>query len=149
VAVYNVATVDELVARSVASSRFVMRLLGLFGVLALLMTAAGVYGVIAYSVGERTREIGIRFALGASRPAIAALVLGAEFRFVLTGLAAGVALAMAGTRALSSSLYGVKPTDPPTFAVVALVLISVSLIAQAVPMARALRVEPAAALRQE
>jgi putative ABC transport system permease protein len=149
VPVYQVASLEELVAKSVGPRRFMMLLLELFGVIALLMTAIGVYGVIAYSVAERTREIGVRAALGASRMAIARLVIGSGLVVVLAGLVVGSAMAFAATRYLESSLFGVSPSDPLTFASVIGVLLSVTLAAQAIPVLRAMRVDPAVALRQE
>jgi len=149
VPVYQVAPLVELVERSVGPRRFVMVLLGLFGAVALLMTAIGVYGVISYSVAERTREIGIRAALGASPLDIVRLIVGGGLAVVCAGLAVGVAIALAATRFLESSLYNVSTTDPLTFIAVAGVLLGVALVAQGVPVARAMRVEPTIALRQE
>jgi putative ABC transport system permease protein len=149
VPVYQVARLDDLVSRSVGPRRFVMLLLELFSAIALVMTAVGIYGVIAYTVAERTREIGVRAALGATRTDIARLVVGNGLAVVAIGLAAGCAAAFALTRALESSLYGVSPADPVTFACVALALLAVTLIAQAVPVLRATRVDPAVALRGE
>jgi len=126
-----------------------MVLLGLFGAVALLMTAIGVYGVISYSVAERTREIGIRAALGAARVDIVRLVVGGGLTVVGAGLAAGVIAAAIATRFLASSLFEVSATDPATFLAVAGVLLVVALAAQAIPIARAMRVDPSIALRQE
>jgi putative ABC transport system permease protein len=147
VPVYEVASLSELVARSVAPRRYIMGLLELFGTIALLMTAIGVYGVIAYSVSERTREIGVRSALGASSADIARLVVGSGIGVVAAGLGAGIVVASVATRFLQSSLFGVSPLDPVTFVGVALVLVVVTLTAQAVPVLRALRIDPAVALR--
>jgi len=149
VPIYQVAPLTELVAQSVGPRRFVMILLEAFGIVAVLMTAVGVYGVISYSVAERTREIGIRAALGASPRDIVRLIVGGVMLVVALGLAAGVAAAVAATRFLEGSLYNVSATDPATFAGVALVLLAVALVAQAVPIARAMRVDPTVALRQE
>jgi predicted permease len=149
VPVYEVATLNDLVARSASSRRFVMILLEAFSAVALLMTAVGVYGVISGSVAERTREIGIRAALGASAPAIVRLIVGGGTAVVVLGLAIGLAAAFGATRLLEGSLYGVSPTDPATFATVSGVLLAVALLAQAVPVARATRVDPTIALRQE
>jgi putative ABC transport system permease protein len=113
------------------------------------MTGVGVYGVISYSVAERTREIGIRSALGASPRDIVRLIMGSGMGVVMIGVAAGAAAALAATRFLSSSLYDVSATDPATFALVPLILIAVAALAQAVPIARAVRVDPTVALRQE
>ena len=149
VPVFEVAPLADLVARSVGPRRFVMVLLELFGGIALLMTAIGVYGVISYSVAERTREIGIRAALGAQPGDIVRLVVGGGLSVVCAGLAAGVVVALLATRFLESSLYGVSATDPATFAGVAVVLLLVALVAQGVPILRAMRVDPAVALRQD
>ena len=149
VPVYEIAPLSELVARSVGPRRFVMVLLGLFGAVALLMTAIGVYGVISYSVAERTREIGIRAALGAARGDIVRLIVGGGLAVVGAGLAAGVIAAAIATRFLASSLFEVSATDPATFLAVAGVLLVVALAAQAIPIARAMRVDPSIALRQE
>jgi putative ABC transport system permease protein len=149
VPVYQVAPLPDLVARSVAPRRFVMVLLECFGVVALLMTAVGLYGVISYTVSERTREIGIRAALGASRGSIVRLVLGNGLLVVCGGLAAGVLVAIGSTRYLQGSLFGISATDPATFAAVVGLLLLVALAAQGIPIARAMRVDPAVALRQE
>jgi predicted permease len=149
VPVYQVAPLADLVARSVGARRFVMVLLESFGAVALLMTAIGLYGVISYSVTERTREIGIRSALGASHADIARLVLGGGLAVVTAGLAAGVFVALGATRYLESSLYAVSPADPATFAGVVGVLFLVALAAQGIPTIRAMRVDPATALRQD
>ncbi|MGE5246558.1 MAG: ADOP family duplicated permease [Betaproteobacteria bacterium] len=148
VPVYDVAPLADLVARSAATRRFVMILLELFGGLALVLTAVGVYGVLSYSVTERRREIGIRAALGATPLAIVRLVLGGGLALVGGGLAIGVACALAATRLLRGGLYAVAPTDPLTFGIVLFVLFVVAVSAQAVPVARALRVDPAEALRE-
>jgi len=149
VPVFQIAPLTELVERSIGPRRFVMVLLELFGGLALLMTAVGVYGVISYTVAERTREIGIRTALGARPADIVRLVIGGGFTIVCSGLVAGLALAFAASRFLESSLYSVSTTDPATFAGVAIVLMTVALAAQAIPIVRAMRIDPTVALRQE
>jgi putative ABC transport system permease protein len=149
VPVFEVAPLADLVARSVGPRRFVMVLLELFGGIALLMTAIGVYGVISYSVAERTREIGIRAALGAQPRDIVRLVIGGGLAVVCAGLAVGLGLALAASRFLESSLYNVSATDPATFAGVAAVLLVVALVAQGVPIVRAMRVDPTVALRQD
>jgi putative ABC transport system permease protein len=117
--------------------------------MALLMTAVGVYGVISYSVAERTREIGIRSALGAAPRDIVRLIVGRGLATVSLGLVAGVAVALATTRLLHGSLYNVSATDPATFTIVAATLFAVALAAHVVPIARALRVDPTVALRQD
>ena len=149
VPIYEVAPLTDLVSRSVGPRRFLMLLLETFGAVALLMTAIGLYGAISYSVAERTREIGIRAALGASRADIARLVARSGLATVLSGLAAGIIGAAAVTRFLEGSLYGVTATDPGTFAAAVGVLFAVTLAAHGIPLVRALRVDPAIALRDE
>jgi putative ABC transport system permease protein len=149
VPVFEVDTLSDLVAKSVGSRRFVMILLELFGAVALLMTAVGIYGVISYSVSERTREIGVRSALGATRADIARLVLRSGLATILVGLACGCLMAFALTRYLQSSLFGVSAVDPLTFSGVIVALFGVTLAAQALPAARAMRVDPVVALRQD
>ncbi len=126
-----------------------MVLLEVFGAVALLMTAIGVYGVISYSVSERTREIGIRAALGATSRDIVRLIVGGGLSVVSAGLGAGVLVALAATQFLDASLYQVGARDPITFIAVTVVLLTVALAAQAIPIARAMRIEPTIALRQE
>jgi putative ABC transport system permease protein len=105
--------------------------------------------VVAYSVSERTREFGVRAALGASRAELARLVIGSGLAVVVSGLAAGCVLAIAATRYLETSLFNVRPTDPLTFAAVIIVLLLVTLVAQTLPILRATRIDPAVALREE
>ena len=149
VPVFGIETLSDLVGKSVGSRRFVMVLLELFGIVALLMTAVGIYGVISYSVSERTREIGVRSALGATRSDIARMIVGSGFATVLVGLAIGCMLAFGLTRYLQASLFGVSPVDPLTFMGVIVALLGVTLLAQALPAIRAMRVDPVVALRQE
>jgi putative ABC transport system permease protein len=149
VPVFGVDTLSDLVAKSVGSRRFVMVLLELFGAVALLMTAVGIYGVISYSVAERTREIGVRSALGATRGDIARLILRSGLATVVAGLAGGCLMALGLTRYLQSSLFGVGAADPLTFSGVIVALFGVTLAAQALPAARATRVDPVVALRQD
>ena len=147
--VTHVMTLDNLLAESVSPRRFSTFLLGIFAVLALLLAAVGIYGVMSYVVSLRTNEIGIRVALGAQPNDIWALIVGRGVRLALAGIALGVAGALALTRLLSSLLYEVKPTDPVTFGGVALVLVFVALLACYVPARRAMRVDPMVALRYE
>src|SRR5262245_5857458 len=149
VPVYQVASLSDLVARSVAPRRFVMILLEVFGGVALLMTAIGVYGVVSFAVAERTREIGIRAALGATSRDIVRLIMGSGFPVVAAGLGVGVLSALAATRYLDASLYQVGAWDPMTFVSVPVVLLAVALLAQTIPIARAMRIEPTVALRTE
>jgi predicted permease len=149
VPVFQIAPLTDLVERSIGPRRFVMVLLELFSGLALLMTAIGVYGVISYTVAERTREIGIRSALGAQPADIVRLVVGGGLTVVCSGLGAGLALAFAASRFLEGSLYGVSTTDPGTLAGVAVVLLVVALAAQVIPIVRAMRIDPTVALRED
>ena len=149
VPVYQIAPLRGIVEASVGPRRFVMVLLEIFSGVALLMTAVGVYGVVAYSVAERTREIGIRAALGASRADVVRLVLGSGLATVAAGVGAGVALAAITTRFLQGSLYGISATDAPTFAGVVATLFAVAVAAHLVPIVRATRVDPTIALREE
>lgn len=134
---------------SVAQPRFRTLLLGLFGVLALVLAAAGIFGVISYSVSCRTRELGIRMALGASPRAIRRMVLQEGFRIAAIGLGIGVIAALALTRFLKSQLYGIGATDPYTFLGAAILLLIVALAACYIPARRAMRVDPMVALRYE
>jgi putative ABC transport system permease protein len=126
-----------------------MQLIGLFGILALLLAGVGIYGVIAYSVTQRTREIGIRVALGASRSAILGWVLKQGVILTVAGIAVGLLGALALTRLLRSLLFGIGPTDIVTYGVLAILLTVVALIACYVPARRATKVDPLVALRYE
>jgi len=117
--------------------------------LGLLLAAIGIYGVLAYSVARRTREIGVRMALGAARRRVVRMVLRDSLAPVVTGSAVGIVTALVATRLMRALLYGVSPTDPATFAVVTLVLLAVAVLASAVPAMRAARVDPIVALREE
>lgn len=147
--IYNGRSLDEAVAESVARPRFYMVLLGTFAALALVLAAVGIYGVISYLVTQRTQEIGIRIALGATRERVLGMVVGQGIGMALAGAALGVAGALALTRGMSSLLYGVSATDPATFAGVAAVLVLVAVLASYLPARRAARIEPQLALRGE
>jgi putative ABC transport system permease protein len=147
--VTHVMTLDNLFADSVSPRRFSTFLLGVFAGLALLLAAMGIYGVMSYVVSLRTNEIGIRVALGAQPGDIWRLVIGRGARLALAGVAFGLMGAIALTKLISSLLYGVKPTDPLTFGGVALLLVSVALLACYLPARRAMRVDPMVALRYE
>jgi ABC-type antimicrobial peptide transport system permease subunit len=140
---------DELLRESLAPTRFAMALLGAFAATALLLAVAGLYGVIAYSVGQRTREIGVRVALGADSGAIARLVLGTGLRLAITGILIGAAAATAATRALTSMLYGVTSSDPLTFGAIMFLVAGVALLATYLPARRASMIDPTEALRAE
>jgi predicted permease len=146
--VFGGQTLNDTVSASLTPRRFSLEMVGLFALTALFLAAIGIYGVISYMVAERTREIAIRLALGATRRDILRAVLRQAFGLA----AAGVALGLAGALVLSSSLagllYGVRSTDPPTFAGVAFLLVIVALLASYVPACRATRVDPMIALRE-
>ncbi len=145
----KIRTMDELVANSVASSSFMTLLLSGFAGLALALASIGIYGVMAYSVAQRTRETGIRMALGAKKNDVLRTAIGQGLRLILAGTVMGIAGAIALTRFLSSLLYDVNPTDPLTFAAVSLLLGAVALLACYIPARRAMRVDPVVALRHE
>ena len=148
-AVSSIRTMDDVAAESVRQPRFTTLLLGLFAGLALLLAAVGIYGVIAYSVTQRTHEIGIRMALGAERGAVLRMILQQGMLLVWIGLAIGLAGAFALTRYMETLLFHVKPTDPGTFAAVAALLVGIALAACWFPARRATRVDPIVALRYE
>jgi putative ABC transport system permease protein len=140
---------EQRIADSLTERRAPMVLLGVFAALALLLSVVGVYGVLAYAVRQRTREIGIRVALGAQRDQVLRGVLWQGMRIVLGGLVVGLGGAFAATRLMASQLYDVEPTDPLTFALVAVTLGGAALVASLLPSLRATRVDPMAALRYE
>jgi predicted permease len=144
-----IANVRELIDESLAQPRFTMRVLVVFAALGVLLAAIGLYGVISYSVGQRTREIGVRMTLGATRNSIARLVVGDGVRLALLGIAVGILGAVAATRLIQKLLYGVSPLDPFAFGVGALLLLAVSVAACVIPMLRATGVDPATAVRVE
>lgn len=147
--VFGERTMSQVAAESVSRRRFAMQLVGLFGILALFLAAVGIYGVIAYSVTQRTREIGIRVALGASRSEILRWVLKQGMVLTMAGVVIGLVGAVALTRLLRSLLFGVGPTDIVTYAVLATVLTIVALLACYIPARRATKVDPLIALRYE
>ena len=145
----NVRTMEELIAQSVGQRRLSMLLLSVFSGIALVLASIGIYGLMSYSVAQRSRELGVRIALGAARSDVLRLVLRQGMRMALTGIAVGVGAAFALTRVIASQLYGVKPTDPATFGGVAVLLALTALAANLIPALRATRVDPAVVLRDE
>jgi putative ABC transport system permease protein len=146
---YDVRTMDEWLGDSVAQRRLNMLLLGTFGGLALLLASLGTYGVIAYSVSQRTQEIGIRMALGARHQDVMSMVIGNGIRLAMAGVAIGIVLGLAATRLMSSLLFDVRSTDLLTFATVATILMVMAVLAAFVPALRAARLDPMVALRYE
>jgi ABC-type antimicrobial peptide transport system permease subunit len=145
----NVYTLKYLYTKSIARTSFTLVMLGIAGAMALLLGAVGLYGVIAYSVAQRTREIGIRIALGAQRRDVMRLFLGEGMSFIGLGVAIGLAGSLAVTRLLSSLLFGVAATDPFTFASVAAALALISICACLIPARRACDVDPMVSLKSE
>ena len=147
--IYSIETLRKALSRSIAPRRFNLYLLGTFAAASLLMAIIGIYGVIAYSVAQRTREIGIRMALGAQSGEVVRMVVQQGMAIALSGIAVGVVAALGLTRFMASLLYGVRPDDAPTFAVVALILAITALLASWGPALRAAVVDPLIALRYE
>ena len=147
--VENIESMDQLVSASNAQPRFETFLLGVFGALGLLLAVVGIYGVISYSVTQRTHEIGIRMALGAEPGNVMRLILAHGLKLAVIGVAIGIGASLALTRLMSTLLFGVSATDPLTFAGVAILLAVVSLAACYIPARRAMRVDPMVALRYE
>jgi predicted permease len=146
---YDIKTLEQRVSDSVAPRRFLVTLMSLFALLALALAATGIYGVLSYLVAQRTREIGIRMALGATAGAVLRLILKRGMIFIFVGATVGLAGAIALTRLIKTLLFGVSPTDPATFAFIALLLVVVALIASYIPARRATKVDPMVALRHD
>ncbi len=144
-----ISTMDELVSRSVGQRRLSMMLLSLFSGIALVLASIGIYGVMSYSVAQRSRELGVRIALGADGKDVLGLVLRQGMTLALTGIGIGLVAALALTRLIESQLYGVAATDPATFGLVAIVLAGTALLANLIPAIRAMRMDPAVVLREE
>jgi putative ABC transport system permease protein len=147
--VSNIQTMEEILADSIARQRFSMLLLAIFAAVALVLAGVGIYGVMSYSVAQRTHEIGIRMALGAQTGAVLKLAVGYGLKLVIAGLVIGLIAAFALTRVMSTLLFGVTATDPATFTLISLLLIAVAALASYVPARRATRVNPIIALRYE
>lgn len=148
-AVADIRTMNEVVANSVAQQRVTTALLAVFACAALLLAVIGIYGVIAYSVTQRSQEIGVRMALGAQRADVLRMVVGQAATVATAGIVVGAGVALILTRLMEGMLFEVQPTDPLTFAGVAVVLMLAALAASCVPGLRATRIDPASALRAE
>ena len=145
----NIQTMEHTLSQSVANRSLYLLLLGVFAGIALLMAAAGIYGLVSYTVALRTKETGIRVALGATRGQILALVVRRGMLLTLIGVATGIAGSLILTKLISALLYGITPTDAPTFVGTALLFIAVAFVATYIPARRATKVDPMVALRCE
>jgi predicted permease len=147
--VHNPEDMEKTVADSISNKRFTMTLLGVFALLALLLASIGIYGVLSYMVGQRSKEIGVRMALGAQKFDVMRMVLKDGARMTLAGILIGFVGALALTRLMGTMLYGVRPTDPLTFVSVAAVLGAIAMLACYLPARRAMKVDPMEALRHQ
>jgi putative ABC transport system permease protein len=145
-ALYDIRTMEQIRSESVAERRFLLLLIGAFGVLALVLAAVGVYGVMALVVSERTQEMGVRLALGAAPSEVLAMVVRQAVTLAGTGVVAGIAITTALTPLMASQLYGVPPIDPVTYVAVPLLLVVVATVAALVPGRRAMRIDPVRAM---
>ena len=147
--VADIDTMDHIVSEAIARQRFSMLLLGIFAALALVFAAVGIYGVMSYSVAQRTHEIGIRMALGARRADVLKMTVNQGLKLVSIGMMLGLAVAFVLTRVLASLLFGISSTDPITFLGISLVLLAVAILASYLPALRATKVDPIIALRAQ
>jgi len=147
--IYNIRTMDEIRGESVAPQRLNLMLLSIFAGIAFVLAIVGIYGVMSYAVTQRTHEIGIRMAIGAQPRDVFKMILGQGMLLTVIGMVAGLVGAFALTRLMATMLFSIKPTDPLTFAVVAVLLVAVALIACYIPGRRATKVDPVNSLRYE
>jgi len=147
--VAHIRSMDQIVIGSTARDQFNTLVLGIFAVVAILLSSIGLYGLMAYSVGQRTLEFGIRLALGADSPMLRNMIVRQAMTLACVGIVVGLAAAYGLTRLMASLLFSVKPTDPVVFASVAVLFIAVSFLASYLPARRTLRVDPVVALRYE
>jgi len=147
--IYSIRTMDEIRAESVSSERLNLTLLSIFAGIALVLAIVGIYGVMSYAVTQRTHEIGIRMAIGAQSRDVFQMILGQGMLLALIGIGLGLVGAFALTRLMATMLFGVEPTDPTTFAVIAFLLTAVALLACYIPGRRATKVDPVVSLRYE
>jgi len=147
--IFDIKTMDERLSSSVAVNRFVMLLIGAFAGLATILAAVGIYGVIAYTVSQRTHEIGVRMALGASAHDVVGLVMARGFKLVVSGMGIGIAGALALSRVMESLMFEVSTTDPMMFAIISAVLAAVAMLSCFMPAYKAVRIDPMIALRYE
>jgi ABC-type antimicrobial peptide transport system permease subunit len=146
---FSITPLADVVSETVADRRFSMLLLGLFALVALFLAAVGLYGVVAYTVTQRTQEIGLRMAIGAEPGQVLRMIIGGGMKLAAIGVAVGIAGALALANLVASMLYGVTPFDPASYAGTAGVLLAVAALACWLPARRAMRVDPLVALRQE
>ena len=142
-------SMEQVLSRSLALRNFMRMLLSAFAILALLLAAIGIYGVISYAVSQRTREIGVRMALGATPAGMLRLILSESLQLIFVGVVIGIAAALGLTRMLASLLYGITSTDPLIFLSVTVLLVAIALAACLIPARRAMRIDPMVALRHE
>jgi putative ABC transport system permease protein len=147
--VYGVKSLEQRVAESVAVTRALMFLFSAFAILALVLASVGIYGIVSYSVSQRTHEIGIRMALGAGRADVLRLIMQNGIALALAGIVLGVMGAFALTRFMTALLFGIKPTDLKTFVIVSIGLLVITIVACLIPARRATKVDPLEALRYE
>ena len=140
---------DDVVAKNLSARRFALEILGIFATVAFFLACIGIYGVVAYTLSQRTGEIGLRMALGAQRSDILKIVLGEGALIVVAGVGAGLFGSVMLTRFLQTMLFEIKPTDPITFTALTILLAGVALMASFIPARRASRIDPLVALRHE